>query len=238
MMMTNRTLTYIASVIIAGVGSLALAAFTWRSANPAFHAVFAALALLGATRKIRLPGMTATISLNFLFILIGIALFSLSETVAMATAAALMQSLWKPERSPKPVQVVFGAATMAVSTALSYSLTHLVLNSADGKSLPGLLLLATSLLLLFNTGLVAGVVALVEGKRLASVWRNCYLHAFPYFAVGAALAGAVCSAERTMGWQVTLLLIPTTYLLYLFYRLHLERQVRERQGVVSEIAAD
>jgi Ca2+/Na+ antiporter len=234
--MTNTAKLYIAGVNAAGLTFLVLALLTWHSANPVYYAAFAVLALLGATRKIRLPGMTATMSLNFLFILIGISQFSYSETLVMATAAALAQSLWNASQRPKLVQTLFGAATMSVSTALTYFFSNLALNSASGKSLAGLLMLATSLLLLFNTGLVAGVIALVDHKRLTTVWRGCYMHAFPYFAIGAALAGAVCSAEKVVGWQSTLLLVPFTYLLYIFYRFHLERQARP--GHEAEAAAD
>jgi hypothetical protein len=39
------------------------------------------LAMLASAMKIRLPGFKTTISINFVFILIGIALFSFGETV-------------------------------------------------------------------------------------------------------------------------------------------------------------
>ena len=195
-------------------------------------------ALLGATRKIRLPGMTATMSLNFLFILIAVVEFSFSESVVLAAATALVQSLWKPSKRPTLAQVAFGAGTMLISTALTYSISHLVLAPRPAAFLSAALMLSTALLLMVNTALVARVISLVESKRFIRVWRDCYLMAFPYFLIGAALAGAVCSTCGTLGWHFRLLLLPLTYLLYLFYRLHLERQQQREPATLSESAAD
>src|ERR1700726_3950774 len=51
------------------------------------------LAMLASTLKVRLPHITGTISVNFLFILIGTADFTLAENLTMGCAAALFQSV-------------------------------------------------------------------------------------------------------------------------------------------------
>jgi len=61
------------------------------------------LAVLASTLKVRLPGLTGTMSVNFLFILIGIADLTLAETLAMGCAATVIQCVWRAKRRPRLV---------------------------------------------------------------------------------------------------------------------------------------
>src|SRR5260370_26017427 len=76
--------------------------------------------------KIRLPGFKTTISTNFVFILIGIALFSFGETVLIGLGGALVQSLWKTQQRPRPAQVLFHGARLTVCTAAPFLVSHSV----------------------------------------------------------------------------------------------------------------
>ena len=73
------------------------------------------LALLASTLKVRLPGITGTISVNFLFILIGIANFTESESLTLGGAAILIQCLWRTRCRPRSVQVAFNVAALTIS---------------------------------------------------------------------------------------------------------------------------
>jgi hypothetical protein len=218
---------YATLVTLAAAAVLVIAALNWRSHDPVAYASFFLLALAASTLKIRLPGFTGTMSVSFLFILIGVADFSLAETVAMGSAAALVQSLWRPRQRPSVLQVLFNVATVTVSSALAYQGAHSLMAAAGARSLPVLLPLAACLYLVANTLLVSIIISLTEGRRLLPVWQRCYRWAFPYFAAGAALAGLVCASCRTVGWQVSLLVLPTAYLLYIYYRIHVEQRVPE-----------
>src|SRR5260370_13884428 len=83
--------------------------------------LFFALAMVASAMKIRLPGFKTTISINFVLILIGIALFSFGETVLIGLGGALVQSLWKTQTRPKLVQVLFNAACLTVCTAAAFA---------------------------------------------------------------------------------------------------------------------
>jgi len=61
----------------------------------------------GPAMKIRLPGFKTTISINFVFILIGIALVQLGGRCVIGLGGALGQYLWKTQTRPKPLQVGF-----------------------------------------------------------------------------------------------------------------------------------
>src|ERR1700736_1509793 len=65
------------------------------------------LAVFASTLKVRLPGLTGTMSVNFLFILIGIADLTLAETLTMGCLAILIQCIWRTRTRAKLLQVAF-----------------------------------------------------------------------------------------------------------------------------------
>lgn len=224
--MCGRAKAYISFVAAAGLGLLALGVFRGEFPDPGRFLVFLVFALLASTLKVRLPRITGTISVNFLFILVAIALFSFSETVLLGCASALLQSVWKPGQKPKPVQVLFNVACLAISIGVAYGGSHSIVAATGRNSLAILLTLGACLFFIANTGLVAGVLSLVEVKPLSQVWPQCYAWSFPYYLVGAAIAGLVCASTRSAGWAAALLVLPLMYLTYVCYRLCVHRMTR------------
>src|SRR5947199_1091673 len=103
---------------------LTMVASRWNPENFGRFFLFFALPRVASAMKIRLPGFKTTISINFVFILIGIALFSFGETVLIGLSGALVQSLWKTQTRPKAVQVLFNAACLTVCTAAAFWASH------------------------------------------------------------------------------------------------------------------
>src|SRR5256886_16357480 len=124
--MTTKAKLYIAIMTALAAAILAVAASEGNPKNLGQFVLFFGLAMLGSTMKIRLPGFKTTISTNFVFILVGIALFSFSETVLIGLGGALVQSLWKTQSRPKPVQVLFNGACLTVSTAAAFWTSHAI----------------------------------------------------------------------------------------------------------------
>src|SRR4029077_12312114 len=91
----------------------------WESSDPLRFAIYLLLALVASTLKVRLPGLTGTMSLNFLFILIGVSQLSFSEMLALGAIATVMQCVWKTKTRPSIPQVLFNvsALTMAITSA-------------------------------------------------------------------------------------------------------------------------
>ena len=225
--MTNRAKAYIGSVAVVGFTLLAVGLFRREFSDLPRFLSYLMLALLSSTLKVRLPRITGTISVNFLFILIAIAEFSFSETIVLGCAAAFLQSVWRAKQEPRPVQILFNVACLAVSIAVAYAGSHFAVSIARADSLAVLMGVAACLFFIVNTGLVAGVLSLVERKPLAKIWRHCHTWLFPYYLVGASIAGLICVANRAAGWKVSLLLLPVMYLTYLCYRLYVERTVQQ-----------
>ena len=161
-----RAKIFIAITTAAGFAVWVTAFLHWQSADPVKFACYLAIAVLAATMKIRLPGIESTMSVHFLFVLLGVLELSLPETLAIGCAAALVQSLWKTQDRPEGVKVLFNVVSM---TAPAVFLTYLTYQSAETlfRHNTPLLLLVTALTYFFtNTIPVAIVIALCGRWRV------------------------------------------------------------------------
>ena len=134
--MPTKAKIYIGLVIILGFALLA-GSVALRSDFPDMprYISYLLLALLASTFKVRLPGITGTISVNFLLILIGIADFTFTETITMGCAAIVIQCVWGAKRRPQLIQVLFNVAALALSIGVAYQVAHYTLTLARAESL-------------------------------------------------------------------------------------------------------
>jgi hypothetical protein len=177
------------------------------------------LSLIAATLKLRLPGITGTMSIGFVFVLLGISELTLLETMLIACTGVVVQCLWRTETRPAPVQVLFSLSAVAVSLVLAYQCTRFVRTQIQAEPVAIVLAVATVLYYAGNSLLVSGVLALVKREPLRAVWQKCYLWSFPYYLVGGLIAGLMAISGRAYGWQPALLLMPAMGMIFLFYRL-------------------
>src|SRR5436309_15701544 len=73
------------------------------------------LACIASTLKIKLPKIRGTMSVNFVFILIGVAQLTATETVMLGCAPALIQSFWRARKRPTLAQALFNISTLVTS---------------------------------------------------------------------------------------------------------------------------
>src|SRR5437867_25840 len=235
--MPSLAKAYIATIAALASAVLIVLASRWNPESLGHFVLFFALAMLASAMKIRLPGFKTTISTNFVFILIGIALFSFGETVLVGLGGALVQSLWKTQQRPKLVQVLFNAACLTVCTAAAFWASHSALAMLGLNSLAAMMVLGACVYVVLNTGLVSLVISLAEGRSLRELWSSCYEWTFPYFLVGAAVAGLASAASygtNGVNLGLTLLVIPTMYFVYVYYRMHIVRVVLENISSVRD----
>ena len=79
---------------------------------------YLACALLSSKLKVTLPGMTGTLSVNFVFILVSITELDLTATVIIACASGVAQAIMTAKVRPSPVQLAFTFSNMAGSSTL------------------------------------------------------------------------------------------------------------------------
>src|SRR5271165_7035844 len=201
---------YIAMIIGAGAAVVLMAAGSWSSASVPQFVMLLGFAAVASTFKLRIPGLESTMSPNFVFLLLAMLCCSVSEVVAVALVAALVQSLWAAKRA-RLIQVAFSAAALVLSASAAFQLSNFLLGSSALHSPVVFAILAGSIYLPLNTGLVACVIGLVEGRSVMQVARNCYECVFPYFMGGIVFAGLVSGAfSRSTVWQGASVLFPMT----------------------------
>ena len=234
--MNLKAKAYIAMIAMMGAFTLFYGAVHWQSQDLVRLLCYVAIAVAASSLKVSLPGITGTMSVNFLFILLGIAELSLSETLAVGCSAILVQCIWNARMKPLWLQISFNVSSVAIAIFLSYLPAHYLATHLLHDSLALLLVVAACIYFLANTLPVAAVISLTEGKSFRKIWKECYFWSFPYYLVGSAIAGLVTVSSRAIGWRGSLLVLPLMYLVYTFYRLYLARVAPEPDQFAAKSA--
>jgi diguanylate cyclase (GGDEF)-like protein/putative nucleotidyltransferase with HDIG domain len=224
---------FIAVVVLCGISVLTYTVLHGASRDPLKFVSYLVIALVASRLKVNLPGITGTMSVNFLFLLLGVLELSFSETMALGCAAVVVQCFDRDR--PVPIQVAFNVCSTALAIAATfaayrYPLLHRVVGNPST-----LLFLAACVYFVANTVPVAAVISLTERKSLRRIWSDCYFWSFPYYLVGAGVAGLMSWLHNFTDWQTSLMILPVVYLIYRSYRLYLGKLEDEKRHV-EEIA--
>ena len=192
-----------------------------------FFAYFA-LGMLSATWRVKVPGIPVNVSPVFAFVLIGIANYSLGEALVIACGSTLVQCMWKPDEKRDARKILFSASTVVIGVTVAYNPSHFALSQGLDQA-PRMLLLAALVFFVINTGLVSGMIALVEQEAFRAVWRNLTQYLLWYYVAGGLLATLIIVANRLGGWQAGLFITPFLYLAHQYYR-----EYMRRRGVLLE----
>jgi len=229
-----QTKAFVGIAVSLGMVVMGHALLHWQSQDLMRFACYLVVAVMASGLKVQLPGIDGTMSVNFLFILLGVLELSLPETLVIGCTASLVQSVWQTRKRLDPVKVLFNVAgMMANASALTY-LTYHWLAERAGSNKPILLMVAALVFFFANTLPISVVIAMTEGKSSRKVWSECYFWSFPYYLVGAAAVGLVGIVNRTAGWETSLLVLPLIYWVYRSYRLYLGRLEAEKERVEVE----
>jgi diguanylate cyclase (GGDEF)-like protein/putative nucleotidyltransferase with HDIG domain len=227
--------SFILLQLLVGLPLLPYALLHWSTDSTLRFACFLVVALVASLFKVRLPGIQATMSANFLFILVGILDLSYPETLLMGCLGGLAQTLWESKPRPRPIQLLFTFANLSISVTAASLVFHSTFARHLGLQWPLLLVAASTTYFSVNTMSVSGVIALTEHRNPILVWKECYLWSFPYYLLGALIAGGVSLMNRTLGWQIAILVCPVVYWMYRSYRTYLDRLEAEKKHT-EEIA--
>jgi diguanylate cyclase (GGDEF)-like protein/putative nucleotidyltransferase with HDIG domain len=231
--MSKRATLFIGVTAAIGLSVFAYALAHWQNTGLERFACYLIIAVLSSGLKIQLPGIDGTMSVNFLFILIGVLELSLPETLIVGCTATLVQCLWQARQKIVPAKVVFNVFMMANAVALSYFTYHR-LTKVLGENTPVLLVVTALLFFLANTLPVSVIISMTEGKSPRRVWADCHFWSFPYYIVGAAIVFMVGFANRHVGWQTSLLVLPPIYWVFRSYQLYLGKLEAEKKQVEIE----
>ena len=118
---------FITMILLCGMTVLSFSILPARGENPLKFLCYLGIALAASRLRVNLPGVTGTLSVNFLFILLGVLELSLPETMAMGCAAVIVQCF--DREFPNPLQVAFNVCSTALAIAVTfigyrYSMMH------------------------------------------------------------------------------------------------------------------
>ena len=209
----------IGMVAVASLCPLFFGVINWHM--PAWHqlALLLVAAVLSSRLKVKLPGMTSTMSGSVPVILLGVTQLGLFGGLLVAVTAAIAQSYASGNKT-KPVQFLFNVCTLMNASALAYVVYHSQLFAArvGGKTVP--LAVAAAVYFLANTAPVAGIVGLTEGNSPFALWHKVFLWSFPNYLIGAGLT-AIASLFTTAAGLVTVAALMTIlFAVYKSYKLY------------------
>ena len=229
-----QTKAFVGITASLGVVVLGYALSHWQSQDLMRFLCYLGVAVLASGLKVQLPGIDGTMSVNFLFILLGVLELSLPETLVIGCTATLVQSVWQARKRLDPVKILFNAAGMMANACWLTYLSYHWLATRFSSNRPILLMVAALVFFFANTLPISIVIAMTEGKSSRKVWSECYFWSFPYYLVGAAAVGLVGIVNRSAGWETSLLVLPLIYWVYRSYRLYLGRLEAEKDRVEVE----
>jgi hypothetical protein len=209
---------FITLMILSGFAVLAQAVLHAQSADHVRFVSFLLVACLAARLKVKLPGLTGSMSVNLPFILVAVAEMNASEALAIACFSTFVQCLPRATQKFNTVQAIFNFCNMALAVGVTRLMFgHEALNNLISSH--GLLLaLAAGAFFVVNTVPVAIVISLTEAKNALQVWGDIFQLSFPYFVASAAIAGLVLTATAKIGWQVPLFVLPVMFGVFHSYK--------------------
>ncbi len=233
--MSLKARLYISGLIAIGAVLISAGVYPWQSGDLGRFCFYLVLSVLAAGMKVNLPGITGTMSISFLFSLIGIAEMSISETMVVGCTGTLIQCLWRTTQRPKLVQVLFSLTNTGMAIWITYRFYHWPVLRGFAISAPFLLIVAALLYFVLNTGPIAGAIALTERKPFAKTWHSTYFWSFPFYILGSSVAWMINLFSRQLHWQSSVLLLPVVYFIHRSYRMYLDL-LRDEKRYVEQIA--
>jgi hypothetical protein len=208
---------FVALIVISGLLLLGDAVLNAKQVPTTKFLAFLLVACVAARLRIKLPGITGTMSVNLPFILVAAAEMNTAEALAVGFVSTFFQCLARGKKF-NGMQVAFNcsAITMAVAaTRLIYAAPSV----ASMVSSPSLrLAVAAAGYALANTVPVAIVIGLTEAASMLRTWLDMLQLSFPYLVASAGVAGLTLTLSQEIGWQVPLAVLPIMAGIFQSYR--------------------
>jgi len=225
----------IGMVAVASLCALSFGVVRWQTQAWPQLLLLSAAAAVSSRFKVKLPGMTSSMSGNLPVILLGVTQLGLFASLLVAVVAAIAQS-YSGGNKTKPIQFVFNACTLLNAAGLAYLAYHSQIFAAHATAHTMSLVLAAVTYFLANTAPVASIIGLTEGGNPFALWHKVFLWSFPNYVIGAGLT-AIASAFSTVSGLATLAtLMAVLFAVYQSYEMYVGR-AEQAQPLVMAVAA-
>jgi len=208
---------FVTLIVISGLLLFGDAVLNAKSMPTARFAAFLLVACVAARLRIKLPGVTGTMSVNLPFILVAAAQMNTAEALAVGFISTFFQCLAKGKKF-NGMQVAFNCSAITLAVAAT-RLIYAAPSVASTVSTPALrLALAAAGYALANTIPVAIVIGLTESVNALRTWLELLQLSFPYLVASAGIAGLTLTLTQEVGWQVPLAVLPIMAGIFQSYR--------------------
>jgi len=179
-------------------------------------------AALSSRFKVKLPGMTSSMSGSLPVILLAVTQLGLFASLLVAVTAAVAQS-YSGGNKTRPIQFVFNACTLLNAAGLAYLAYHSQFFAAHASTHMLSLVLAASIYFLANTAPVAGIIGLTENANPFALWHKVFLWSFPNYVIGAGLTAIVSTFSTISGLTAMTTLMAVLFAVYQSYKMYVDR---------------
>lgn len=189
----------------------------------------AALTLLTGTFTVRIPGISARLSVSDTFVFTSVLMFGPAAGTTTALLDALIISL-RVGQITEPFRLIFNVSAVAIATRLSgevffgvagiqpYSVEHTPLASILFP-----LVLFTLTYFLLNSWLVSIALAQEQKKNALTIWRHNFLWLSVNYFGGGSVAGLLVTYTRDIDYTTFGIIIPLLLISYLTFKTSLGR---------------
>jgi hypothetical protein len=212
----------IGMVAVASLSALAFGVARWQTQAWPQLVLLLAAAALSSRLKVKVPGMTSSMSGNLPVILLGVTQLGLFGSLLVAFTAAVSQSYTSGKNKTKPVQFVFNACTLMNAAGLAYLAYHSQMFTTRSTHTASLVLAAVTYFLA-NTAPVASIIGLTEGGNPLVLWHKVFLWSFPNYVIGAGLTAIVSAFTTISGLATIAALLTVLFGVYQSYKMYVGR---------------
>jgi hypothetical protein len=221
---------FVAIIAISGLLVLGLAVLNTRAVPTGRFVSFLLVACLAARLKIKLPGLTGTMSVNLPFILLAAAEMSLAEALVVGFISTVIQCIPRDKQKINPVQVAFSCSTIMLAVAVTRLVYASTAVAAMVPSAHLRLAVAAAGYSLVNTVLIASVIGLTEAVNALQTWIQMVQLSFPYLVASAGIAGLALTMAPEIAWQVPLAVLPVMAGIFRSYRRYFATLASANEG--------
>jgi len=222
----------IGMVAVASLCALSIGVVRWQTQAWPQLLLLMAAAALSSRLKVKLPGMTSSMSGNLPVILLGVTQLGLFSSLLVAVTAAIAQSYTSGGNKTKPIQFVFNACTLLNASGLAYLAYHSQIGARASAHTMSLVLAAATYFVA-NTAPVASIIGLTEGGNPFALWHKVFLWSFPNYVIGAGLT-AIATAFSTFSGLATLAaLMAVLFAVYQSYKMYVGRAEQTQPKVMA-----
>ena len=201
--------------------------------------VLAAMTWVSATFAIKIPSVSASISVSEVFVFALVILFGGPAATIAVAVDGLFSSVYRGNRQPR--RLLFNTAEPALSLWVASYVYHaaggpppLSIAAAPLEVLVGPVLLLAITYLLMNTWLTAAAMALESGSSAMTIWRSHIGWLSVNFLGGASIALLLAVNMREVSVAGLVLVLPLVFILYLVFRNWTDR-IRDAETHVTAV---